>query len=156
MSSSDGLSKQMTEYKSTKSTKIQKKEDIKEHMELVHHVPCLNCARHPVSYIESKMMAEMYCQSCSSDIEEKYDKNQLKMGKQCVDCRLILANEKDLKNHEKIEHGTCGVCMMNLEGRKELETHKRITHHFKCQECGKVYPTFKDLIEHQTLIDSGR
>ena len=134
---------------------IEKEGDMKEHMRLFHHSRCLNCDRYPVDHLHGKFR-EMYCQICSSDIKEKYSKGQLKMGKQCVDCKIILANEKDFKDHEKIEHGTCRVCMMNFEGRKELETHKGIAHHFKCQECGKVYPTFKDLIEHQTLIDSGR
>ena len=123
---------------------VEEESDMKKHMKLFHQKVCLKCDRYHGKF------KEIYCQSCSSSIKEKYSTGQLKMGKQCGYCNIIAASEKDLNTHEKLNHRTCKICLMNFEGRKELETHTGIAHHFKCQECGKVYPTFKELIEHQT------
>ena len=128
---------------------VKKESDIKNHNRLYHSPRCPKCNNYSVN-----KFGDMYCRYCSSDLEKKYFNGQLKTGKLCVDCREVLANENDFKDHERIAHGTCKTCMMNLEGKKDLEVHKEIAHNFKCQKCGKICPTFMDLIEHHTKLDS--
>jgi len=100
---------------------------------LYHSAKCLNC-----EYYQVDNFKDMYCSYCSSSIKKKYFNGQLKMGKLCVGRDVVLANENDFKDHERIAHGTCKTCMMNFEGKKNLEVHKEITHNFKCQKCSKI------------------
>ena len=121
---------------------VGKESDMKKHMKLFHQKVCLKCDSYHGKF------KEIYCQNCSSNIKEEYSSSQFKRGRKCEYCNTIAANETDLKTHEKLKHRTCETCLMNFEGRNDLEIHNEIAHYFECWKCDKIYPTFKELIEH--------